>query len=275
MWETDQAPKVHSLGVDLVDEIWTATQYTYDYFKSITDKPVTLIPHAVNPLAPSARNFRRELGLDGKFVYYYAFDVYSCIERKNPVDIIYAFQKAFPGSADVALLIKANHAEQYANVETNFGQFEEILELAARDSRIVLFSEQLSEADNSAITNSCDCFVSLHRSEGFGYSLAEAMYFGKPVIATRYSGNLQFMNDENSYLVDLKGMKYIKPKQFLYDPIGGQWANPCVESACEAMKTVRHETNALKADAAKCAIQQEFSLDVMATKYNNRLVGIK
>jgi glycosyltransferase involved in cell wall biosynthesis len=274
MWETNVAPQVHSLGIDLVDEIWTATQYTYDYFKSITDKPVTLIPHAVNPELPSERNFRRELGLDGKFIFYYAFDVYSCIERKNPIDIIYAFQKAFPGVHDVVLLIKVNHADQHANVETNFGQFEEVLELAANDSRIVLFSEQLSESDNSSITNSCDCFVSLHRSEGFGYSLAEAMYFGKPVIATRHSGNLQFMNDENSYLVDLKGMKYIKPKQFLYDPIGGQWADPCVESACEAMKTVKSEGESSKGIFAKNTIVEEFSLEVMAEKYSKRLLVI-
>lgn len=276
MWETDAKPKVHDLALTLVDEIWTATTYTYDYFRSVFSGPITLIPHAVEPELPSERNFRQELGTSDFYTFFYAFDLYSCIERKNPIAVVKAFQQAFPGVSDVRLVIKANHADKYSDVETNFGHFESLIELQMQDPRILIFKEKLLPQDNSALMNSCDAFVSLHRSEGFGYSLAEAMYFNKPVIATAYSGNLEFMNHDNSYLVDVEKLIFIKGKEFLYNPIGGRWANADINIAAEKMYHVYNQPDMAKklGETAGEHIKSQFSLDVMSEKYKNRIEAI-
>ena len=85
----------------------------------------------------------------------------------------------------------------------------------------------------------CDCYVSLHRAEGFGLTMAEAMAIGKPVIATGYSGNVDFMSGENSYLVDY-ALGRVGPDCEIYPP-EGEWAEPSIEHAAELMRRVRDE----------------------------------
>jgi glycosyltransferase involved in cell wall biosynthesis len=110
--------------------------------------------------------------------------------------------------------------------------------LAAADGRndIRVWDETLDRADQMALVAAADCMVSLHRSEGLGLHLAEAMWLGTPTIATRYSGNLDFMNDENSLLIDAE-LVHVEHGEGVYPPTS-RWAAPDLDEAAEAMRRI-------------------------------------
>ncbi|GJM83642.1 hypothetical protein HMSSN139_61380 [Paenibacillus sp. HMSSN-139] len=125
------------------------------------------------------------------------YDVKSYQERKNPEAAINAFKAAFqPDDTNVGLVIKVNCYKSTLN------DLEALDVLIANYKNIYLIKETISRNDVNALLGITDCFVSLHRSEGFGLGLAEAMYLGKPVIGTNWSSNTDFMNNKNSCLVD-------------------------------------------------------------------------
>ena len=199
-WELETAPANWGDMARAVDEIWVATNFVAEAVRSVAPVPVrTLFPGvALGSFQPRSR---RAFGLpareDGRFAFLFSFHMTSVMERKNPLGLIRAFRQVFSPAEPVDLVLKT----------TSFGRFDaQLAELraAAKDANITVLDRVLSPDETLSLMDACDAYVSLHRSEGLGLTMAEAMLLGKPVIATRYSGNLDFMDDQNSLLVDYK-----------------------------------------------------------------------
>lgn len=199
LWELDKFPAEWDGSFDLVDEIWAPTAFVSDAIAARTNKPVLTMPKAIEFDAPA--NMGREyFGLaDSGFIFLYSYDFNSFASRKNPEATIEAFRRAFvDGRHRVRLLIKSINGQRFPD------RLKALMDAVAGDSRIEIRDGFLSRDEMYALQNSVDCYISLHRAEGFGLGMAESMYLGKPVIATGYSGNMEFMTDNNSCLVSYK-----------------------------------------------------------------------
>lgn len=239
-WEMPTFPEKWYGAFSLFDEIWVSSGYTQAALAAIAPVPVVPMRVLVQP-APPANITRTELGLPpDRYIFLFSCDVCSILERKNPLAVIRAFQQAF-GSPDLGplLVLKLNNRDLAAGQEHEFGLCPGYMEeLSAQVEAVngILLDHRGDRATTSALMAACDCYVSLHRCEGFGLTMAEAMYFGKPCIATAYSGNMDFMTPSNSYLV---GYRLI-PLQRHWGPYeaGDQWAEPDVDQASALMRQV-------------------------------------
>ncbi len=165
-------------------------------FKLATDKPVFASPPPVllPEIAPEIG--RPELGLPGdRYVFLFCLDLRSVVERKNPVGAIEAFKQAFSPGEGPVLVVKTT------NGDSREMDLEMVRYAASGRADVVVMDGDFPRPRLGSLMAAADCYVSLHRSEGFGLTMAESMALGKPVIATAYSGNLEFMTDENSFLV--------------------------------------------------------------------------
>jgi glycosyltransferase involved in cell wall biosynthesis len=158
------------------------------------------------------------------------FDYFSVVDRKNPVGLIEAFRKAFAPSEGPTLVIKS------INGDGRMLDRERVRFAAAGRPDIVLIERYMSPRERDALLDAADCYVSLHRSEGFGLTLAESMALGKPVIATGYSGNVDFMTEKNSYLVpfDFDAV----PSGCEPYPAGLRWASPDLKAAAALLRRI-------------------------------------
>ena len=229
-WEVeDVAPEFYG-AINYVDEIWVASEFVHKAFAKISPKPVFKfhLP-IVQPVTDPALS-RRDLGLPERFTFLFSFDFLSVLERKNPAGVIGAFRRAFSPGSGPALVIKTiNGDKRILDLEK--------LRFAAEDHPdITIRDGYVSAIEKNSMTANCDCYVSLHRSEGYGLTMAEAMALGKPVIATGYSGNLDFMNDQNSYLCSYT-FRRIGPESPPY-PAASRWAEPNLDEAAAFMRHV-------------------------------------
>lgn len=229
-WELDVIPPHMVEAIDHVDEVWAGTRFVADAFAKVTSKPVRLVPVPVpEPTASSAT--RRDLGMpDDAFVFLATFDHFSVIERKNPFGTVEAFCRAFPEPTDggPVLVVKT------INGEGRWDSHERLLLATSHRPDIVVIDAHLDRADQMAMLRHSDCLVSLHRSEGLGLHCAEAMWFARPVVATRYSGNLDFMDDDCSALVDAT-LVPVEHGEGVY-PVSARWADPDLDQAAAWMR---------------------------------------
>jgi glycosyltransferase involved in cell wall biosynthesis len=226
-WELDQFPDDQVHALDLVDEVWVATRHVLDSIRPRTAKPVLHMPIPLLEPTPSPRD-RASFGLASDYTFLYAFDFHSVMERKNPIGTVEAFTRAFRPGEGPRLVLKTINGDRWPQ------EFERIACAIADRPDVTLYDTYLSDDDQSALVAACDCYVSLHRAEGLGLTLADAMALGKPVIATRYSGNLDFMNDNNSFLVPFEYTTV--PQGVPAYPAGARWAEPDVDVAAEVMR---------------------------------------
>lgn len=228
-WELEEIPAQWAEVADEVDELWVATRFVADAARALFDKPV----HEMLPgLELSTFNAlpRSHFGLaDDRFTFLFVFHMTSIIERKNPLGLIRAFRAAFGHVPAPQLVIKTSFSERHR------AAFEEMREAAVGEG-IIIIDAIFSPVETLSIMNVCDCYVSLHRSEGFGLTMAEAMLLGKPVIATAYSGNLDFMTADNSLLVEHDFCTLERD----YPPYikGSRWAAPSIDHAAACMRRV-------------------------------------
>ncbi len=228
-WEVSHFPEQWHQAFDYVDEVWVATEHVAEALRPLSTIPVHTIRIPITPGAPAAAT-RAELGMPEGFCFLFLFDYRSVFRRKNPLGLVEAFCRAFELGSGPSLVIKSIFGEE-------FPAEREALAAAVRDRpEIHLVEETIAPELKDAMIASCDCYVSLHRSEGLGLTMAEAMYFGKPVIATAYSGNLDFMNDRNGFLVP-HTMVEIGPDANPYPP-EKEWADPDLDRAAELMREV-------------------------------------
>ena len=255
-WELERLPRMWIDHARLVDEVWVATDFVADAVRrDVTGRPVVKIRTPVITPTLDRVYSRPEFGLrDDCCLFMFSFAYGSFATRKNPEATILAFRRAFPlGTEQVQLVIKTSQSELFTTARAN------LTALAAADTRIVFINNYLSRQALIGLQSTIDCYLSLHRSEGLGLGLAECMALGKPAIATAYSGNLEFMNGDNSFLVDFK---LIPVREGEYPDFEGQvWADASVEHASAHMKNVYNDhTRAAKIGlAGKNYLAQHFS----------------
>jgi glycosyltransferase involved in cell wall biosynthesis len=228
-WETNSIPSRWERAFALLDEIWVYSRFMAENLGACRPLPVVVLPPPVQAPAEPAPPLRVGAPDDG-FLFLFVFDYMSTTQRKNPVGLIEAFTRAFAPGEGPRLLIKTINAPLRPLAE------EEVLWAAHGRPDVHVVDRSLSAAERDGLMAACDCYVSMHRSEGFGLTLAEAMAIGKPVIGTGYSGNVDFMNAQNSYLVDYE-IGRVGPDCEIY-PADGEWAEPSVEHAARLMRHV-------------------------------------
>jgi len=225
-WEVEAFPRRFAPAFGYLDEVWVGTEHIRAAVAAASPIPVKKVTIPVAPVEPSGAD-RQSLNLPDGFLFLFAFDYLSDFERKNPCAVIEAFAAAFEPGSGAALVIKSINADRDSRAR------ERLEAAAARHPDVTVIDGYLDAADKNAMIAAADCVVSLHRSEGFGLILAEAMYFGVPTIATRYSGNLEFMTDRNSYLVDCDVGPIAESQVY-----SGRWAEPDTRSAAAIMRQV-------------------------------------
>ena len=245
-WETAAFPERWHAAFDHVDEVWAGSRFVAESLAAVAPVPVVRIPTPVR--RPETRPAsREELGLPQGFLFLFTFDFHSVVERKNPIGLIEAFTRAFPAEgAGPNLVLKSINADHQPR------ESERLRLAAAGHPRIHLLDRYVSVTEKNQMLAACDCYVSLHRAEGFGLGMAEAMLLERPVIATGYSGNLDFMSAANAFLVD-HTLRPIGPEAQPYPP-DGEWAAPDVEHAAALMRhVVEHPEDAVRRAARGAA----------------------
>jgi glycosyltransferase involved in cell wall biosynthesis len=269
-WELPQWPNAFGKVHQFVDEIWAQSAYVQSAFARQGETPVHRMPMAVQIPSPVAA-IRARFGLpEGRFFFYLMFDGNSWLSRKNPVAGVRAFQQAFAGGeTGVGLVIKA------MNIRDNDPIWKEVVEIAARDARIHLLSERMSRQDTIDFMASCDAYISLHRSEGFGRVIAEAMALGQPVVVTNFSGNVDFCNAQTSYLVDGE-LVPLRPGDYLFHE-GQYWCDPDVSIAARQLVRVIEDAKEREriAAAGKLHIATDYSIEAVGRAYAARLLAIR
>ena len=246
-WEVNRFPERWRGSFSLLEEVWAPTAHVAAALEPMATKPVNTIRIPVQAPSVSACS-RAELGLprDG-FLFLFSFDYLSVFARKNPLALIDAFIRGFEPGEGAHLVIKCINHERDPNAHAR------LLEAAARHRDITVIDRYMSPDDNAALTWLCDSYVSLHRAEGFGLGMAEAMALAKPVIATGYSGNLDFMTATNSLLVDYR-LVPIGTGAEPY-PADGEWAEPDIGHASALMRRLLDDPAAARALGARAAAE--------------------
>lgn len=246
-WYTETAnisEEIRRFALDY-DEIWAPSRYIEHALKPVLDRPVYHMPTAHDIPEPDLVKLG-QFGLpENTFTFFFMFDMYSCMERKNPLGLIRAFQQAFGGRRDVQLIIKISRGADYPK-DTH-----QLRAQAASNPGIHIIDHVLTYRQALGLMKACDAYVSLHRAEGLGLTMAEAMLLGVPVVATAYSGNLDFMNDRNSILIPWKHTEVIRND--LPYPVGSQWAEPDIDAASAALLE-------LESNRAGCLMRAEQAL---------------
>jgi glycosyltransferase involved in cell wall biosynthesis len=228
-WELARFPPQYHAAFDYVDEVWVASDFVRGAIAAATAKPVHVLPLPLGE-APPVTFSRDELPLPEGFVFLFIFDFLSVFERKNPLAVVEAFKLAFQPDEGAVLVIKSINGARATR------SLRRLQAVAADRPDIHIIDGYVSADTKDATIAACDCYVSLHRSEGYGLTMAEAMAYGKPVIATGYSGNLEFMNDGSSYLVPFRRVAI--PRRCGPYPAGDEWAEPDIAVAAQTMRRV-------------------------------------
>jgi len=215
------------------DQVWALSDFAAESLRRFMRRDVATVPCVLDCEALPPAGVKRDFGLEpGKLTFVFVFDANSSIERKNPEAVIRAFAQAFGGRDDVCLVLRIANGHRLQHRQS----IKRLLAAApgGLDLRVVV--EPLARHDLLRLLSAGDCYVSLHRAEGFGYTCAEAMAYGMPVIATGYSGNLQFMSPDNSFLVDYREAT-VAVADGPYQR-GSMWAEPDVQHAAALMQLV-------------------------------------
>ncbi len=267
-WELAEFPDEWTPAFDLVDEVWVPSTFCQQAIAQKSPVPVLCMPHSVEAPPDVAGDRARFRIAPGDIAFFAMCDVLSVPERKNPLGVAEAFRAAFPGDERVRLLLKIGNLEFQPDLAAR------LADLSRTDPRITLVQGYLARAELWTLMASIDCYVSLHRAEGFGLGMAEAMACGKAVIATPWSGNVDFTHADNACLVDFA----LVPLARDLGPYrkGQRWAEPDIDSAARAMREVA-SSPALRARLAERGLRtvaRELSPEALAPRIAGRLAGI-
>lgn len=263
-WELPDFPEPARFALEIVDEIWTISTYSAAAIRKSTHKPVYVIPLPVTQYESTCFD-RSEFSLpEDAFLFLCVLDGASYIARKNPLAVIEAFQRAFQGSRDVHLVVKAmniSHSELWR----------ECVNRSLADSRITLITDVISEERMSCLYAVSDCVVSLHRAEGFGRVVANGLLHKKPVISSAFSGPLDFVNQDSAYLVRGTNTRVLEGDYLLSR--NSSWFSPDIDHAAELMRTIVKDPMdaSRRARSGQQIILRKFSIDACASFINARI----
>lgn len=266
-WELERVPDHWLQLAHLVDEIWAPTEFVAEAMRRMALPVHRMLPGVeLGRIEPVSR---ASIGVaDDHYVFLFMFDMASQTHRKNPLGVVRAFRRAFERNERATLVIKVSRGDLMP------ADLEELRRVTAEHG-VLLIDQTVSREAAYGMLQMCDCFVSLHRSEGFGLALAEAMLLGKPTIATRYSGNMDFMHPANSMLVDFE-LREIAEDRPIYTR-GHRWAEPSLDHAAAYMRQVfedREEATALGA-RAQAELREKLSLLAAGERMASRLREIE
>jgi glycosyltransferase involved in cell wall biosynthesis len=264
-WELERFPEAWIDRFRYLDEIWVGSRFVKNTVAHVAPIPVVIMGVGIDR-RPDSSLTRAQLGLaKDKFVYLFVFDMLSVVQRKNPYGVVEAYRRAFePDFDETQLVIKVTRLARYPEHAARLRE-------AVSGVNGILIARYLDRPELDALFTSCDAYISLHRSEGFGMTLAEAMCLGKPVIATDYGGNTDFMNVVNSYPVAYRLVEL----QEDYPPYqkGQVWADPDLDHAATQMRTVLEDYSEAQRKGRRAAsdIRRWYGREAMAHKVIERL----
>jgi glycosyltransferase involved in cell wall biosynthesis len=267
LWETPTFPNEWYDRFAYYDEIWAPTSFIASVLAPISPVPVVRMPMVLaQELSGSRGDGRRQFAIaDNEFVYLFIFNFRSRVQRKNPQAVIDSFKNAFTPTEAARLIVKCS------NSDFNQDYFRE-MKRSAEGHRISIIDGDSSEREIRNLVAASDCYVSLHRAEGVGLTISDAMAAGKPVIATGWSGNMDFMTVANSYPIRYE-MRQLD-QNIAHYRAGDVWAEACIQHAAETMRHVfmcRDEA-AGRAERAKEDIQTDYSSAAVGKSLAARLV---
>ena len=260
-WEVPIIPKQYLKSIEAVDEIWVPTEYMRDIFMMHCDKPVYCYPQPIiskkleRPICSERESFR----------FYFSFDFCSVLRRKNPDGLIRAFLGAFPVPGSAELLVKSVNGHLYPS------ELSGLRKMIDEAPHVHWIDGHLPQDDLQRLLENVDGYVSLHRSEGYGLTIAEAMASGKPVLATGHSGNMTFMNESNSFPVPFT-LVPVGPGSQPY-PAEALWAEPDEETAAELMLQIVSDRNLREKKVARATsdIHNRYSMEACSDWVSNRV----
>jgi glycosyltransferase involved in cell wall biosynthesis len=242
-WELPTPPPDWRPGARFVHDIWAPSRFTADALEPLKPGRVRVVPPPLADAPPiPAHVDRTAFGLPANAVItLVSFNLASSFARKNPLAAIAAFREAFGDRPDRILLLKIGHPDHAP------ADFERIRQ-AAKAPNIRIETRSLPTADSHALTACCDIVLSLHRSEGFGLVPAEAMFLGKPVIATAWSGNMDFMDAETAALVGYRLIPVHDDRMVYRNSV---WADPDIREAAGHLRRLADDAQARQALGAR------------------------
>lgn len=257
-WETEELPPSFGWAFDYVDEIWAASRFVSAAISRCAPDRVEVtrfdVPIVARPALPQFD--RRALGLpDDRFVFLTSFDYLSVVDRKNPTGAIDAFCRAFTTEQGPILVVKSVNGVHRPDDQQRVRN-------AAHERADIMFVDDSLPADqNAALLALSDCLVSLHRSEGFGLNIADALALGRPVVATRYGANVEYMEGLNDWLVPF-ALIDVGAGRNPY-PSHHKWADPDIDAAADAMRGIVANPSLARDKAARHGrhLTEEFSME--------------
>ncbi len=246
-WELENIPEAWMGALRDVDEVIVSSEFVECMFRRVTDKPVTRVPLPLREIATS-RLTRADFGIEeSDFLFLLTFDFNSWLERKNPFAAIRAFKSAFlPERRNVKLLVKSSNGHRQPRLLLD------LLSATDSDDRIIVRDQVIDRSHVRSLQNCADAYVSLHRAEGFGLGMAESMMLGKPVVATAWSGNTEFMDESNSCLVKYE-LVPVPPGAYQHWE-NQRWADADIEDAARQMRRLVDDPGFARRIGLKAAI---------------------
>jgi glycosyltransferase involved in cell wall biosynthesis len=242
----------------LIDDLWVPSSFVAQGLSGHLTLPIAVVPHPIAPPKPTLG--RKQLGLpEDAFLFLFVFSARSNLARKNPAAAVQAYREAFPHENGATRLV-------LKTIGLKSNEAEAVRVLAAGRSDILVIDQLMSAVETASLIAACDCYLSLHRAEGFGLTVAEAMFFAKPVICTRYSGVLDFVSEETTYLVSFRTGRF-RTHHGVF-PAGTIMAEPDVAHAASLMRAVltdRDEAN-LRGLRAAAAIKSTLSPELVGQR---------
>jgi glycosyltransferase involved in cell wall biosynthesis len=261
-WEVDVLPEGWRAARRSLSDLWTYSSFSAKLIEPATGAPVFSIPP---PLLVGGTDVKLSIELPSGFRVLVMFDFLSTLERKNPLGAIEAFRRAFRPEDGAVLILKSVNGRHRPERQA------ELLQASEDRPDIVSIDGTISSEERDALISACDCYLSLHRSEGHGLPLAEAMAMGKPVVATAYGGNTEFMTEDNSYLVACALARVGEGVE--HYPADANWAEPDLDDAARLLNTARGdvESGGLRGLRAQKDVQALLAPEIVGAQMRNRL----
>lgn len=266
-WELANYPEEWAKQLDTFDEIWAMSKFVEDGLIRACKRPVVYMPLACEVFMKSFLG-RRYFGIpESEYIFLFFFDPRSYSTRKNSTAVINAFRQLLVARpyAKCRLVLKVNSGDQVAALDQLYSDIDGL------QDRVTVINKIMSDNEIKNLVRCCDAFISLHRSEGYGRGISEAMYLGKPVIATAYSGNLDFMHPDTTFPVQYE---LISVEDGAYPHWRGQvWANPDTEQAAHYMMKLVDDPQfgCHLGRRASQHIRFNFGYRTLGLRYRNRL----